>query len=136
MIYYIGKIKVIHFDAPILKKKELLSGKMIPTVNIYPTYENVKYPFRIAWRFRVTDLKGNQLSSYLAESSFVIEDDGQPHDVTKLDRLIGDMYLNVEINWEERTRGTSLGGNTLGVFSTEQTVKMRELIIEMMSKDR
>ncbi len=109
MKYGMLPFKVIHFDMPELSNEGgFLDGKVQSTVAHYPKQENQE-SFMITWRYRLTK-DDKPLFSYVGESKFVIHDDGIELEREHLRRLIGDLYLNFQLGWEERKRNTKLHG--------------------------
>jgi hypothetical protein len=130
MIYSMLPIKIIHFELP--QPTEFLSGTVLSTLATYPVSPTKQHPFGIDWRYRIKK-DSQDVASYVAESKFILQEDGIPVEIERLDRLISDLYLNFEIGWENRTRNTHLGGTTLP--SIESNVKLiRQQILDELQK--
>lgn len=132
MKYGIVSIKPFPFAIPVLPHGTMLDGKLITTIKIYPHQEKPQsYPFQIDWKYRLTHGQ-NHFLTYICETKFIIEDDGVPMETAHLDRFIGDIYLNVEIGWEDGTRNTQLHGSTLPVLMGANLDGVRKQVLDYL----
>lgn len=131
MKYGMLPVKIIPFEVPVLPKNTQLSGNIVTTIFKYPSDNIKKHPLMIAWKYRL-NRNGEHLFTYIAESRFMIEDDGIPFVYTQLDRFIGDLYINVEIGWENQTKNTPLQGTTMPNLIGENLDVVRKQIIDML----
>lgn len=132
MKYSIVAVKSQPFEIPTIPKPTFLDGKLLTTIFRYPNPENPKaYPLMIDWKYRVFNQQ-QHLFTYIAETKFFIEDDGVPVKNNELDMFIKNLYINVEIGWEEKTRATPLQSSTLPAMEGENLNHLRKQILDAL----
>jgi hypothetical protein len=132
MKYQMLPIHVHKLNVPNLEGFELLDGILNTAMFVYPKGKDKSLnALRIDWKYRVS-LKGEYLFTFLAESKFIIQDDGIPFDDKQFDRFIGNLYLNAEIGWEDNTRNTKLYGRTLPTLKPVDLAFIRQEIIDLI----
>lgn len=132
MKYGIVSITTKNFTIPDIQKGIFLDGKLSRTVMLYKTSEGAKsYPFAIDWKYELYH-NSKHVLTYDANTRFIIEDDGVPFDNHELDRFIGDLYINVELGWENQTSSGLLFGNTMPALSQEHLKNIREQIFDFL----
>ena len=112
MKYAIVSTTTLPFDIPLLPAPTFLDGKLRVVYFKYPILVENEHALQITWKYRV--FNGEQhLFTFIGESKFIIFNDGIPFIDAELDKFLIDLYLNYEVKWEERTKGTPLEGTTV-----------------------
>lgn len=113
MKYRIISIKPKPFIAPKSLPPSFGFGKLSVKNSIFPHTESKdKYLVQLDWTYKC-EVNNIHLLTYEAESKFEIEYDEVPLDKSHVERVIGDIYINVELGWEGQTANNSLAGSTL-----------------------
>jgi hypothetical protein len=129
MKYAMISVKAHPFTIPVLPRPSFLDGSLFTTIFIYPHPDNPKqYPLQIDWKYRLSH-NNKHLTTFIAESRFIIEDDGIPFDFAQLDRFIKDIYLNAEIKYQEATTNTPLHGQTMPAMVGQNLEDVRKMIL-------